>query len=115
MSSRLDTVIERDGSMCVWCSHTPWRQDLTVEHVLPRSRGGRTTQENLLPACKQCNHRRRSKAATAYARELIRAGKTPDLDLLEQAFARMESSDRRAHRDYAAAQQQQLRRMRSAR
>jgi 5-methylcytosine-specific restriction endonuclease McrA len=45
-------VFLRDGFECVYCGAT---EDLTFDHVIPRSRGGRTTWENIVTACSPCN------------------------------------------------------------
>ena len=42
----------RDSFTCQYCSCT---EDLTFDHVTPRSRGGRTTWENIVTACARCN------------------------------------------------------------
>jgi HNH endonuclease len=102
-------IAERDGRACVWCGREPWERDLTVEHVLPRSRGGRTEPDNLLLACRRCNRRRRSKALGAWLRELSAAGHAPRLDLVTRALDRMATSARPAHRAYAARQRRHLR------
>ncbi|WP_430149172.1 HNH endonuclease [Paenibacillus cisolokensis] len=45
-------VFERDRYRCRYCgSH----KDLVIDHILPESRGGPTTRENLATACKVCN------------------------------------------------------------
>lgn len=51
-------VLQRDGNTCVYCGVTGHARDLTIDHVLPRSRGGRTTWENLVAACGPCNRRK---------------------------------------------------------
>src|SRR5829696_5776414 len=102
--SRLGGLIDRDGPCCVWCGAEPWRRDLTMEHVLPRSRGGRTEDENLVVACRRCNKARRSRPVVAYVREVIGVGREPRMDTLRHALARMRSSGRRPHRDYGANQ-----------
>jgi HNH endonuclease len=66
----VEDLIERDGPSCVWCGRELWRRDLTVEHVVPRSRGGRTTSENTVVACRSCNRRRGSRPVDAYVRHL---------------------------------------------
>lgn len=50
-------VFNRDRHMCQYCGRRGQR-DLTLDHVLPRHRGGRHTWENLVTACKTCNHRK---------------------------------------------------------
>jgi 5-methylcytosine-specific restriction endonuclease McrA len=47
-------VFARDGGRCVYCGSTA----STIDHVLPRSRGGRHVWENVVAACNRCNHRK---------------------------------------------------------
>jgi 5-methylcytosine-specific restriction endonuclease McrA len=103
--------VERDGDACVWCSRRPWPRDLTLEHLLPRSRGGHATPENLTPACRGCNRARKSRPVAAYVRELIDAGRAPHVAALEAALERLSLSPRAAERDYGARQLELLRRV----
>jgi 5-methylcytosine-specific restriction endonuclease McrA len=48
-------VFLRDGFACVYCKAT---QHLTFDHLIPRSRGGQTTWENIVTACEPCNLRK---------------------------------------------------------
>ncbi len=48
-------VIRRDGFRCQYCGS---RDRLTIDHVMPKSRGGRDTWENLVAACVPCNNRK---------------------------------------------------------
>lgn len=50
-------VFNRDRHTCQYCGRRGSR-DLTLDHVLPRHRGGRHTWDNLVTACKTCNHRK---------------------------------------------------------
>ena len=52
------TVLARDMYTCQYCGGQPGRSDLTIDHVLPRSRGGATTWENVVTACGPCNRRK---------------------------------------------------------
>jgi 5-methylcytosine-specific restriction endonuclease McrA len=49
-------VFARDGHRCQYCGQQP--RELTLDHVLPRHRGGRDTWDNLVSACRPCNHRK---------------------------------------------------------
>ena len=49
-------VFQRDRFTCHYCGVQG--KDLTLDHVMPRNRGGKHTWENLVAACKACNHRK---------------------------------------------------------
>src|SRR5438067_5312009 len=49
-------VFQRDRYTCQYCGLQG--RDLTLDHVVPRHRGGKHTWENLVTACKACNHRK---------------------------------------------------------
>lgn len=49
-------IFNRDRYTCQYCGRQT--RDLTLDHVLPRHRGGRHDWENLASACKTCNHRK---------------------------------------------------------
>ncbi|GAB4529948.1 MAG: HNH endonuclease [Anaerolineae bacterium] len=52
------TVLARDHYTCQYCGSQPPRKELTVDHILPRSRGGHTTWDNVVTACQRCNGRK---------------------------------------------------------
>jgi 5-methylcytosine-specific restriction endonuclease McrA len=53
-------VMVRDGFRCVYCGNTGVR--FTIDHVVPKSKGGKSTFENCVTACKPCNHRKGHKS-----------------------------------------------------
>jgi 5-methylcytosine-specific restriction endonuclease McrA len=54
-------VFLRDRFECQYCGDGRPAQDLTFDHVIPRSRGGRTNWENVVAACGPCNLRKADK------------------------------------------------------
>ena len=48
-------VFLRDRFACQYCSTALPSHELTFDHIVPRSRGGRTTWENVVTACAPCN------------------------------------------------------------
>jgi 5-methylcytosine-specific restriction endonuclease McrA len=50
-------VLLRDGHTCAYCGAGP-SQKLTMDHVVPRSRGGASSWENIVTACATCNRRK---------------------------------------------------------
>jgi hypothetical protein len=107
----LQGIIERDGTACVWCGREPWRTDLTAEHVFPRSRGGRTSAENLTIACRSCNKRRGTRPVVAFVRAQLQEGAHPRGDMLAAALDRLAASDRRDLAAYAQRQRALLSRV----
>ena len=51
-------VMLRDAHQCQYCGRRPPVRDLNIDHVLPRSRGGGDSWENLVTACRLCNLRK---------------------------------------------------------
>lgn len=45
----------RDNFTCAYCNTRRSHKSLTIDHVLPRSKGGKTSWENTVTACKPCN------------------------------------------------------------
>jgi 5-methylcytosine-specific restriction endonuclease McrA len=51
-------ILERDEFTCQYCGKHLDAARLTVDHVIPRSRGGQTSWENVVAACNRCNDRK---------------------------------------------------------
>lgn len=67
------TLLARDNHTCQYCGNTD--RTLTLDHVVPRSRGGRTEWTNIVAACGPCNRRKGNKL-TAEARMFPRVTPT---------------------------------------
>jgi 5-methylcytosine-specific restriction protein A len=46
--------------VCHYCHSDVGRERLTMDHVVPLSRGGRSKKGNIVPACKECNNKKKS-------------------------------------------------------
>ncbi|AKF07879.1 HNH endonuclease family protein [Sandaracinus amylolyticus] len=51
-------IFLRDSFTCQYCGRRPGTRELNLDHVMPRSRGGRSTWENLVTSCRDCNLRK---------------------------------------------------------
>lgn len=45
--------------VCYYCGRQVGRENLTMDHVVPLIRGGKSTKNNLVPACKECNNKKK--------------------------------------------------------
>nr|WP_286207262.1 HNH endonuclease [Thermomicrobium sp. CFH 73360] len=63
-------VFLRDNYTCQYCGVRT--HDLTIDHVVPRSRGGPHTWENVVSACRTCNHRKGGKSLAEARMQLLR-------------------------------------------
>jgi len=49
------SVIDRDGLHCVYCDDDLSDAEIHMDHVIPESKGGATTYNNLQVTCRKCN------------------------------------------------------------
>ncbi len=54
-------VFIRDGHNCQYCHEAFERKELTIDHVIPKSKGGKTEWSNVVTSCKKCNLAKGSK------------------------------------------------------
>ena len=45
--------------VCYYCRRKVGREQLTMDHVVPLSRGGKSKKGNIVPACKECNSKKK--------------------------------------------------------
>ena len=66
-STRL-AVYLRDGMACTWCGHSVEQgAALTLDHVIPASRGGSNATGNLIACCERCNRSRGTRSIPDFA------------------------------------------------
>lgn len=68
-------IIKRDNHQCQYCGKKS--VGLTIDHVIPRVRGGKDTWENLVCACVKCNSRKGNRSLKEAGFELIRTPRRP--------------------------------------
>lgn len=74
--SRLN-IYHRDENRCQYCGLQAERSQLNLDHVVPRSRGGRTTWENVVCCCIPCNLRKGARTPSEAGMRLIRTPVRP--------------------------------------
>lgn len=65
-------IFKRDHWSCQYCGVQPGSEELTIDHVLPRAQGGRSTWENCVLACVPCNARKANRTPEQAAMRLRR-------------------------------------------
>ena len=66
-------VFTRDGSTCVYCGGSA----TSIDHVVPRSRGGTHTWDNVVAACRRCNHTKADRSLAELGWKLPHPPTTP--------------------------------------
>jgi 5-methylcytosine-specific restriction endonuclease McrA len=67
-----NNVFERDKNQCQYCGRHFTREELNLDHVIPRHYGGRTTWENIVCSCVKCNTRKANRLPHEAGVRLIR-------------------------------------------
>lgn len=65
-------ILLRDRFTCQYCGQTFPASELTLDHVVPRSRGGESSWENLVACCYRCNNRKGNRTPEEAGMKLIR-------------------------------------------
>ena len=69
-------VINRDDNICQYCGVS--KVPLTIDHIIPKGKGGLDTWENLVTACKPCNQKKGDKTPEEVNMHLKRVPKRPN-------------------------------------
>jgi len=83
-------VFRRDDHTCQYCGTRG--HDLTLDHVVPRSRGGPTTWENVVACCRRCNAHKRDRTP-AEARMALRRPPRPPAFMFTSAYGLLPDVD----------------------
>jgi 5-methylcytosine-specific restriction endonuclease McrA len=65
-------LFARDGNRCQYCGKKHSTSELSLDHIIPRSRGGRATWNNIVCACLRCNVRKGGRTPREAGMNLIR-------------------------------------------
>jgi len=65
-------ILLRDKSTCQYCSKRVTGKDATMDHVLPSSRGGKSSWENIVTACCKCNNKKDNRTPKEAGMKLLK-------------------------------------------
>ena len=87
-AERLALILERDGPECVWCRRQLAAGDRSVslDHLIPRLKGGPAWLENELAACRPCNRARGHIAPAVWLEDCEARGLRPNRDAVGRAL-----------------------------
>ena len=86
-------VYLRDAYTCQYCGKQLNSSNITIDHVLPRSKGGRSTFTNTVCACEPCNARKADKTLRESGMKLTRNPGIPKINPVKAKFARTVIND----------------------
>ena len=75
------TVFYRDSYECQYCGNNFLKNQLTLDHVVPKSRGGDNTWDNLVTCCVECNQKKANRTPNEAFMKLSRLPKEPSWTL----------------------------------
>jgi len=70
-------IFRRDAQTCQYCYQIFTEKDLTLDHVIPVSRGGKKTWENIVTACMKCNQKKANKTPQEARMKLLSQPQMP--------------------------------------
>jgi 5-methylcytosine-specific restriction endonuclease McrA len=73
-----ENIYARDQGTCQYCGLKVSISEFEYEHVLPRSRGGKTTWENIVVACTRCNQRKGGRTPLEAGMRLMSTPRRPE-------------------------------------
>ena len=86
-------ILLRDRNTCQYCAEVLPSSELTLDHVIPRSRGGLSTWENLVACCHPCNRRKGNRLPGEAAMHLMREPRAFNLHTSRHIMRLMGRSD----------------------
>lgn len=78
-----ENIYKRDNFECVYCGDSKQRT-LTLDHVVPQSKGGRDSWDNLVTACRRCNQEKADLTLEEYGKQIPEPKRPHYLMLLRQ-------------------------------
>jgi 5-methylcytosine-specific restriction endonuclease McrA len=86
-------ILMRDRNTCQYCGRCASATELTLDHVVPRSRGGKSSWDNLVTCCRQCNHHKGDRLPDEAEMSLLRDPRPFNLHTSRHLMRLMSNSD----------------------
>ena len=79
-----NNILWRDKNQCQYCGVIESPRDMTIDHVIPRSRGGENTWYNIVTCCKRCNQKKGNRTPEEANMSLLNKPVKPRNSVLRQ-------------------------------
>jgi 5-methylcytosine-specific restriction endonuclease McrA len=89
-----ENLLKRDNNECQYCGKSLSRKTLTMDHVVPESRGGKRTWKNIVASCKTCNNGKDNRTPKEANMALKKEPRVPTRSIL--VFMVSESKNRKS-------------------
>jgi 5-methylcytosine-specific restriction endonuclease McrA len=86
-------ILLRDHNTCQYCGRIFPPQELTLDHIVPRSRGGDSTWDNLVTSCRFCNNRKGDRSPEDTGMRLLKRPQAYNLHVNRQIIRYLGRSD----------------------
>jgi 5-methylcytosine-specific restriction endonuclease McrA len=86
-------ILLRDHNTCQYCARVFAPQELTLDHIVPRSRGGDSTWDNLVASCRSCNNRKGDRSLEDAGLRLLKRPQAYNLHVNRQIIRYLGRSD----------------------
>jgi len=83
LSCNRKNVFWRDGYQCQYCTKQFRYSDLTMDHVLPKSKGGPKVWDNIVTSCKDCNGKKKNKTPKEASMPLLKRPFAPRVKMID--------------------------------
>lgn len=70
-------ILRRDNYTCQYCGKQGSKDNMNIDHVIPKSSGGKSTWLNMVASCKLCNHKKADRSLAETGWKLIRVPYKP--------------------------------------
>ena len=86
-------ILLRDHNTCQYCARIFAPQELTLDHIVPRSRGGDSSWDNLVASCRTCNNRKGDRSPEDAGLRLLKRPQAYNLHVNRQIIRYLGRSD----------------------
>jgi 5-methylcytosine-specific restriction endonuclease McrA len=78
IKNKLKQIYNSEKNICYWCGKPIAKNELAIDHIIPLSKGGSNTSENITPSHKSCNNSKNNKMPWEFVKYCLETGRELD-------------------------------------